>query len=258
MTDMTIDQALDVPIVVFVASLAVQCLATYAGYLLRPRGRPIEETRVSDLDIVHGAALTLLALVIGFTFTMAVTRYDQRKNYEEDEANHIGTEYARISLLPINDTNAVKSLMKDYTFRRIQFYQNRDSSKLDNIEETTEVLQKKLWASVSGPASAKPTPVNALAVSGMNDVIDSAGFTNAAWRNRVPSAAWIFLEVIALICNMLLGYRFKERSIVILFLFPLITSLSFFVISDIDNPRQGIIQVIPQNLILEAKAMKAQ
>jgi hypothetical protein len=43
--------------------------------------------------------LTLLALIIGFSFSMAVSRYDQRKSYEEAEANAIGTEYARADLL---------------------------------------------------------------------------------------------------------------------------------------------------------------
>jgi hypothetical protein len=257
MDEATIVRALDLPTVIFAVSLVVQCLAMFAGYRLRSRGQPIEANRLSDLDIVHGASLTLLALVIGFTFTMASTRYDQRKNYEEAEANHIGTEYSRIDLLP-GDKSNVKLLLQDYTLIRIKFYTSRYESEIRNIEAETATLEGQLWAAVSGPASANPTPVNTLAVSGMNDVIDSAGFTNAAWLNRVPTSAWVFMEVIAIICNLLLGYRFKGHNVIILFLFPAITSLSFFVISDIDNPRHGIIRVIPQNLMLESEAMRSR
>jgi len=57
---------------------------------------------------VLAASLTLLALIIGFSFSMAVSRYDQRKNYEEAEANAIGTEYLRANLLPADDATRVR------------------------------------------------------------------------------------------------------------------------------------------------------
>ena len=65
------------------------------------RARPFkEETERQDFATVLTPALTLLTLVLAFSFSMAVTRYDQRKNYEEAEANAIGTEYVRADLLP--------------------------------------------------------------------------------------------------------------------------------------------------------------
>jgi hypothetical protein len=90
----------------------------------------------------------------------------------------------------------------------------------------------------------------------MNDVINSEGYTHAAWLNRIPVAAWMFMELVAVTCNLLLGYRFKGTGIALLLMFPTISAISFFVIADIDNPRNGVIQVVPQNLILAAQAMK--
>ena len=94
---------LDNPFIVFMASLITQLLAAYLGDFLRRRARPVPEDEREGLGTVQTAILTLLALVIGFTFSMAVTRYDQRKNYEEAEANAIGTEYARADLLAVED-----------------------------------------------------------------------------------------------------------------------------------------------------------
>jgi hypothetical protein len=90
---------LDSPFLIFAMALIAQCLAVYAGHLLRQR-RPLEGEEREDFDLVRNATLTLLALIIGFSFAMAVSRYDQRKNYEEAEANAIGTELVRADLLP--------------------------------------------------------------------------------------------------------------------------------------------------------------
>ena len=70
------------------------------------RRRPVRKDEREDLDIVQTAILTLLALIIGFSFSMAVSRYDVRKTYWEAEANAIGTEYLRADLLPVESVAA--------------------------------------------------------------------------------------------------------------------------------------------------------
>ncbi|MET3907810.1 hypothetical protein ABID59_002151 [Bradyrhizobium sp. S3.3.6] len=81
-----------------------------------------------DLSLVLAASLTLLALIIGFSFSMATNRYDQRKNFEEAEANAIGTEYLRADFLPPADTARVRALLSDYTKQRILFFINADDA----------------------------------------------------------------------------------------------------------------------------------
>jgi hypothetical protein len=112
---------------------------------------------------------------------MALGRYDQRKNYEEEEANAIGTEYARAGLLPAVDAAKVRALLLNYLDQRILFYTTRDEQQLAQIDAQTAKLQAELWSAVQAPAVAQPTPVIALAVSGMNDVLNSQGYTQAAW-----------------------------------------------------------------------------
>src|SRR5215467_11965157 len=79
----------------------------------RRRGRFVEDVR-PDFNIVLTAALGLLGLVIGFSFSMAMSRYDQRKNLEEEEANAIGTEYVRAEFLPDATATRVRALLKSY------------------------------------------------------------------------------------------------------------------------------------------------
>jgi hypothetical protein len=82
----------------------------------------------------------------------------------------------------------------------------------------------------------------------MNDVLNSEGYTQAAWWNRIPTESWLLLAGISICCNLLIGYG-AHRASPLLTVFPLAVSLSFFLIADIDSPRGGVIRVQPQNLI---------
>ena len=93
----------------------------------------------------------MLGLIIGFSFSMATIRYDLRKNYEEAEANAIGTEYVRADLLPQTDAAQIRSLLRQYTDLRIQFYNTSDRDQLPRINRDTAQLQTKLWAAVAEP-----------------------------------------------------------------------------------------------------------
>jgi hypothetical protein len=107
-----------------------------------------------------------------------------------------------------------------------------------------------------GVAESQPTPIVALAAAGMNDVLNSQGYTQAAWWNRIPVAAWALMGVIAIACNVLIGYGERRTRAFVLLILPVIVSISFFLISDIDSPRGGPVHVSPQNLIATASTMQ--
>src|SRR3974377_1463399 len=91
---------MDHPFHILIIALVIFWVSSIIGYRLKKSERDLEETSREDFKFVLGGTLTLLGLLIGFTFSMAVGRYDQRKNLEEEEANAIGTEYVRADLLP--------------------------------------------------------------------------------------------------------------------------------------------------------------
>ncbi|MFM0339448.1 bestrophin-like domain [Paraburkholderia fungorum] len=240
----------DYPAFLFILSFVVMWLAARIGASVLRRFRSIEEDARDDFGVIEAATLTLLALIIGFTFSMAVARYDQRKNYEEEEANAIGTEYVRADLLPAADAATVRGLLKTYLDERVLFYTTRDDDELARVNAETERLQAAMWSSIKNVAAAQPTPVTALAVSGMNDVLNTQGYTQAAWWNRIPAAAWALMVVIAVCANLLVGYgaRGLKAGAGLLLIVPLVVSLAFGLIADIDSPRGGEIRVKPQNL----------
>ena len=244
---------LDHPFILFLVFLLAQWGAAYLGDFFR-RWRPLKKDERDDFDTVLTATLTLLALIIGFSFSMAVSRYDQRKNYEEAEANAIGTEYARADLLPANDGMKVRQLLRRYVNQRILFYRGDEPNAASDAQE----LQAELWSSVVHPAMALSTPIVALAVSGMNDVLNSQGYTQAAWWNRIPAAAWTLMGLISIVSNLLLGYRERSAGLLVLLVVPVVASIAFFLIADIDSPRGGVIRVIPHNLIAVSELINAR
>jgi hypothetical protein len=249
--------AYDTPFLVLAVAVLAQWLAAYAGDLLRRKLRPLAEDERADFAVVLTAALTLLGLIIGFSFAMAVSRYDQRKNLEEAEANAIGTAYVRADLLPAEPAAKVRDLLRQYLAQRIAFYLARDGGEIRRIGAEIDRLQAALWSTVVHGVSPQQTAVEALVVSGMNDVLNAQGYTQAAWWNRIPVAAWGLMALVAISCNLLFGYG-ERRGGALALVLPLIVSVSFFLIADIDTPRAGIIRVLPQNLLALAQTMKPQ
>jgi len=244
----------DFPLLVFGLSLVMLWGAVQVGVRSAHRLEDVRE----DFGIVVTATLTLLSLILGFTFSMAVGRYDQRKLYEEEEANAIGTEYVRADLLPSSDAENVRRLLREYLDQRILYYQTQDRTALRRIDISTGQLQKQLWAAVRTASAPQPTPVVALAVSGMNDVLNSQSYTQAAWLNRIPPAAWALVAIISLAANGMVGALWRRgRPMGLLSgTLPVIVSLSLVLIADIDSPRGGLIPVRPVGLISLAASLR--
>lgn len=240
---------LDQPFLVFAISVVVLWVAAWAGTYIHLRGtKETPKEAHDDIGVVLAAGLTLLGLIIGFSFSMATSRYDLRKGYEETEANAIGTEYLRADLLPASDGAQIRALLRQYTELRIRFYEERDGAALRQVREQTEQLQNRLWAAVSGPANVQPNATRTLVASGMNDVINSEGYTQASWLNRIPTSAWGMMAAIAIFCNALFGYSVHRAAARLFAVLPILVAISFLLIADIDSPRGGIIRVYPENL----------
>lgn len=219
------NQIVRYPLLVFVVGLVALWLSAQIGLAFRKRRRHPEEAERDDFGIVVAAALTLLALIIGFSFSMASNRYDQRKNLEELEANAIGTEYVRADFLPAANAARVRTLLANYLDQRVLFYETRDNLGLRQIDVATVQLESDLWSNVQSPA-----------------------------------AAWGLMVTIAICCNLLVGYgtpRGEARAILLLIL-PFILSISFALIANIDSPRGGVVRVYPQNLVSLSQSLHAR
>jgi hypothetical protein len=245
------------PYFLLFVTFAALWAAAHIGLVFRRRHHdPDEDTE--DFTFIVGATLTLLGLIIGFTFSMAVSRYDQRKNLEEEEANAIGTEYLRVDVLAPADAAKIRSLLKVYLDKRILYYDARDKETITELNAETMQIQNQLWATVITPTKTQPNPMTALVVAGMNEVLNAQGYAQAAWWNRIPAAAWILLLTISIFCNLLIGYGVRLKSELLFLILPIVLSISLFLIADIDSPRRGVIHIHAQNLESLAQSLQSQ
>ena len=182
---------------------------------------------------------------------MAINRHDQREIFEEGEANAIGTEFLRADLLPPKAAAATKDLLLQYVDQRILFYSKQPSEKIEEIRSKTDQLQTALWNEILPNVRTQHTASIALVASGMNDVLNSQGYVQAAWWNRIPLTAWALMAAIAICANLLVGFgaRNFEKNVGLFMIFPFVISVSFFLIADIDSPRGGVIRIEARNLV---------
>jgi hypothetical protein len=165
-----------------------------------------------------------------------------------------------VDLLPGLDAAQTRGLLRSYLHERILFYTLRDARELEAVNAKTAQLQTELWSAIRPHAMAQPTQIAALVVQSMNDVFNSQGYTQAAWWNRIPMAAWLLMTAIAIWTNALVGYGTvgaRGGRGMLLFL-PLAIALAFALIADIDAPRGGGIRVSPLNLLSLAQSLSTQ
>lgn len=233
--------------------LALSLIVLWTASRLGARQSHRVENLRDEFKIAATATFTLMSLLIGFAFSMAVGRYDARKRAEADEANAIGSEYLRADLLQGRGRDSVRGLLRAYLIRRIVFYETRNGDSLKSTVAEAHRLQQQMWTTTT-TAAYPATAFTGLAISGMNAVIDDEGYTQAAWVNRIPSAAWALLFAIAVCaCVMFALTRERVGSVgALVWIFPIIVSVALFLIADIDSPRGGLIHVIPDNLVTVA------
>jgi hypothetical protein len=233
-------------------------LSARVGDALRKRAGVPKEDERSDAGPLLTVTLTLLFFIIGFSFSMAINRYDLRKNCEQAEAIAIGTEYSRADLLAPADTAKVQTLLKRYLDQRMLFYTTRNPGRASEITADTVRLQTELWSTIRPAIAAVPAPLMGLLVSGMNDVINSQRSSQAAWLNRIPVAAWALMAIIGIGCCWLIGYRARRTDWLAFLIVPVAVSVCFFLIADLDSPTGGAIRVAPQNLSSLSQSLPRQ
>ena len=177
----------DFPLLVFVLSLIVLWLSAEFGVFCRNRLRRLEEVERTDLATVLTATLTLLGLIIAFSFSMAVSGTISEKirggRGQRDRDREPPCRFATR-----RPNGKVRELLKSYLHQRVLFYNSHNPSQLEQIEKDTAAIEGELWSTVQAAATAQPNPVMALVTQGMNDVLNTRGYTQAAWWNRIPES----------------------------------------------------------------------
>ena len=237
--------------------------AVETGYRVGRRLPAPGEATQSHVGSLQGAALGLLALLLAFTFSMAVSRYDTRKQLVMDEANAIGTTALRTSLLPEPQRGQARASLKAYVAARLAFYgAGEDGARVDAAQETTAREQQRLWALATDVAAQDPRSVPAgLFVQTLNDSIDLAEKRLVALESHVPGTVMALLFIVSTLSFGYLGYGSAlagARHFASTAVFGLLVTLVATIILDIDRPRGGLIRVSQASMQRLAASLAAE
>jgi hypothetical protein len=238
------------PIVLFFVATAVLLAAHELGFRARvlAKNRDDKEWEKQVHDTRNQIAI-LLSLLIGFAMAMALSRFDERKQLVIDEANAIGTAYLRASMQaePIR-TNA-PALLRDYVDSRIAIYGNvAEEDERNSAAQRSRKIQDQLWSDVTAEAQQTPTPIVAIYVSALNDMIDLDGKRVAARLNRIPWDIWMLLGLLSIMTSVVVGYGQRHRAAMATFVPVLMIAIAVSLIADLDSPVSGLIQVSQQSM----------
>jgi hypothetical protein len=249
-------QSLDnIPIwVLFIITTLVFSIAAELGFRV---GKFIHERLEKEqnpmVGTILGASLGLLAFFLAFTFNMAGSRYDARKQLVLDEANAIETTYRRAKLLPKPYRSEFQDLLREYVDARVQIQTGRMEI-VKQVIVKSEELHNQLWSKVGTlTENSNYSGIIALFISSLKEVFDlHSKRINAGLRNRIPISIFATLYSVAFLAMAMMGYQgglTGKRSPIAGFALILTFAIVLALITDLERPRQEIFDVSQQSMV---------
>lgn len=219
-----------------------------------------DEARRSQIGGVQGAMLGLLGLLLGFTFSMGVSRYELRRDLVLKEANAIGTTWLRAGLLPEAQRGPVKELLRRYVDVRVRTQaRGSDMAQVaEGLRQSAEI-ESEIWRHAEAAAKEAPTPITATFIVTLNEMIDTDAERITAHRNTIPAGVWYMLLVVAASGCLTSAYgsgaQGARSAFTSLFL-PLLISVVIVLIFDMMNTHQGVVSIDQQPMLDLQRSMQ--
>lgn len=210
---------------------------------------------ITQANAVLASMLGLLALLLAFTFSAALQRYDHRSQTVVAEANAIGTTYLRARLLPKELPDEVQALLRQYLDIRVQ--EGRVDATEPVLRESllnqAKLLEAQLWAHALRAAELDGRPVTSgLFIQSLNELIDTSSTRDAALNRHVPEIVLFLMFATIVLTTATLGYASGiagHRVTVAAFVLVMLIALVVYLIIDLDRPRRGAIQVSHESML---------
>jgi hypothetical protein len=238
---------------VFVATVGFILLTFEIGFRAGVhRGSRSENERQAPIDPMVGSTLGLLAFVLAFSFGMATSRYDMRRQLVLEEALAIRATDLRAQLLPEQYRDEFRALLREYVDVRLKAaFQPRE---LASAIVRSEELQNQLWTRTTGLAQdAAAAPFIPALTQALIQVMEvHSKRVSFAFENRLPGTIWIALYVMTGLAMSLAGYRAgiaERRSLIATMALVLAFSAVILLIADLDRPQEGFLKVSQQAML---------
>ncbi len=237
------------PIFVFTALFIVGLLMACIEFGRRIRLRRREEKWSSGLGVIDGAVFGLMALLLGFSFSGAVSRFDARRELIVQETDAIDTAWLRVDLLPEAAQPQIRNDFRAYLDARLGFYKNLGLDRAKALDELalSEKLQTKIWTeSIAATKQASSPAVLTLVVGSLNEMFDITTARTVALQTHPPLPMYITLVLLAIASSLIAGFGMGDtdkRPWLHTLVFAASLALTVYTIIDLEFPRLGLIRI---------------
>ena len=214
-------------------------------YLGRWRLKSSPDVEKIDIGPAVTACLTLLAFILAMVFSAVYSRYNELKHAVLDEANAIGTAYLRADLLPDVERIEVQRLLRDYTTVRLEAAQHGDIEQVELAIARSKELQTELWSIAVSNAETQPTPLSALFIQSINNVIDMhEKLITIGIHHRLPGDVYAMLFGLAILTMAIGGYKSgltsKRRTLIVTLVAAVAYSIVFTYVFALDRSHHRV------------------
>jgi hypothetical protein len=243
------------------ALFAAMVLAATAGHRVGRARFLGGYTDEASFGNISAAVFALLGLLVAFSLSGATERLERRRQVLVAEANAIGTAYLRLDLLPAETQPALRATFKRYAASRAGLYDLIARPDAWRRElEASAAMQDTIWAGIVAATSApEAMPMRVLVIPAVNEMIDITTTRSVSVVTHIPLLIFVTMLVLAVVCAWLAGYDAGGKphlSRIHLFGFALVTSLTFYVILDLEFPRIGLVRMGAANTALVETAAR--
>ena len=216
----------------------VMLLLLEAGRRFRAR------TGLEPSATIENADFALFGLLLAFTFSGAMGRFDEHRSLATHELNAIDTAYHRLDLLPPETQPPIRQLFRDYVTSRLNQYETSDHSVSPESRRLREEIRKE---SVAASSMSQPNPNSATLVllPALNNMLDITNTHRNAFNMHPPEAVFLLLLFLSCLCAFIAGLVIKpgRNNWLHMVTFAAIVSLTIGAIFDIEYPHHGLIRL---------------
>ena len=223
-------------------------LFNYLGYRYKKTQlRRFPDQVHEGMGSIEGSIFGVLALLLGFSFSIAVSKFEARRELIVEESNTIGTAILRCDLYPDSIRTSLRADFKDYVDSRLAYYHaNYEEPEMQKELAKGEEISGRIWKTVTAYSSDPDYRVRTQQmVPVINAMIDIVTTRDAMRQSRVPPLIlWTLLSFV-LMAAFLLGsdYKGQKRNVALLIGYTLVMTLTLNLINELNHPRQGLVNL---------------
>jgi hypothetical protein len=223
-------------------------LMVEAGSRLRNLSPSIDEERQSLINSARDGLNVLLSLLLGFSLPMAVPHFEQRNQLTTDEADAITTVEQRAQILPEPFRTKILQLLREYVDARIEFGKHLNQSELEKSIAHAQHLQNEMWQQSVMLAQHDLNLLTPPFIQAVGTLADLSEQRLAAEEEHIPGQIWLVLVLVSVLTCFVVGYSMPRRLWLAVFVLPLTVAVVLSLLSELDNPRTGLIRSSQQSM----------